>query len=141
MIQFEGRKYYLDKSTGYFRSHMRLPDREYLHRAVWRHNYGNIPHGWEVHHKVCDLGTTSVIDLECVPFRQHLSVHEETRRANGRATVHHTRRLRKFICEGCGIAYWAVKKPINRWCSKQCANRFHNARAARCRACAISSPA
>src|SRR4030095_10432576 len=112
MIEFNGRTYYLDKSTGYFRSHMRQPERDYLHRAVWRHQYGNIPHGWEVHHKVRNLATTEVADLECVPFQQHLAVHENTRRANGRATIHHTRRLREFVCEGCGKAYFGVKKPI-----------------------------
>jgi len=129
MIIFEGRKYYKDGGSGYYQSPMREPDREYLHRAVWRKTYGNIPHGWEVHHKVADRGTTDADDLACMPFREHLALHKETHRANGRATVHHTRIPREFVCEGCGNAYMGVKKRVNRWCSKRCANKFWNAKA------------
>jgi HNH endonuclease len=125
MIVFADRPYYLDRSTGYWRAHCRAPERDYLHRDVWRAAHGNIPHGWEVHHKVADKATTNPDDLECLPFSAHLAEHKNLQSANGRATVHHTRRRLDLVCEECGKPYRGVR---GRWCSKQCANRFHNRR-------------
>jgi hypothetical protein len=125
MIVFEGRTYYKN-GDGYYKTLMRHPDRKSLHRAVYSATYGNIPHGWEVHHKDNDRENNDISNLACMPARDHLALHKETHRANGRATVHHTRIPREFICEGCGNVYQGVKKRVNRWCSKKCANRFWN---------------
>jgi hypothetical protein len=128
MIEFNEKHYYLDRSTGYYRSLMRHSDRDYLHRDVWRHRYGNIPHGWEVHHKVEDKGTINPDDLECIPAREHSARHTERSRAFGKANNHHTHRRVSFVCHECGRTYQGVKKPVNRWCSRECSNRFHNRR-------------
>jgi hypothetical protein len=130
VIEFEGRTYYRDKASGYYKTLMRHPDRRALHRAVYSSTYGNIPHGWEVHHKDNDRENNDISNLECMPMREHLRIHRETLRANGLANMHHLRRRQEMVCEGCGKTYRGVKnKPEgeNRWCSRECANRFWNA--------------
>lgn len=129
-IDFESKRYYLDRSTGYYREHMRSVDRDYLHRAVWRAAHGNIPHGWEVHHKVEDKGATNADDLECLPALEHNGRHAERSAGIARRTIAATRVRRAFVCEGCGREYQGIYRKVRRWCSKACSNAFHNRRAA-----------
>jgi hypothetical protein len=111
MIAFEGTPYYLDKRTGYHRSDMRAPEREYLHRAIYRKTYGNIPHGWQVHHLDEDTSNNTLENLVCMPMRDH---------------VHRAHRS-KATCEQCGQEYDRRRIGTNRWCSQKCAWTWHNA--------------
>lgn len=46
-IEWRGRRYTL-RDNGYYAA--TEGDREYLHRAVWKLHFGDIPEGFEVHH-------------------------------------------------------------------------------------------
>jgi uncharacterized protein YbdZ (MbtH family) len=129
MITFEGRDYYFDKTTGYYKSLMRHDDREYLHRAMWRSEHGNIPHGWHVHHKNEDKDDNRIDNFECLPIREHNLKHAATLADNGRRMRQNLQITGEFVCEGCGTPFQAKNNGRNRWCSKKCANAYHNARA------------
>ena len=128
MIEFQGRSYYHDKASGYYKTLMREGDREYLHRAIYRGTYGNIPHGWQVHHKNEDKDDNSIENLECMPLREHNRKHREQARASGHLTIHLTRIKKPFVCAGCGATYMGKDNGRNSWCSRKCSNAYHNAR-------------
>ena len=114
MIEFEGRRYYEDKQTGYCKTAVNRGDREYLHRAVYSKEYGNIPHGWHVHHKDDDRANNEIDNLVAMPMRDHVhGVHK---------------RMFTGTCDGCGEEYTKRAHGTNRWCSAQCAWTWHNKR-------------
>jgi hypothetical protein len=49
--------------------------RQQLHRDVYRDTYGNIPHGWSVHHKDGDVHNNVIDNLEAMPEREHMRMH------------------------------------------------------------------
>src|SRR3954464_10422704 len=72
--EHNGVRYYRRK-TGYFRSGGIGVKPEVLSRVVWRERHGNIPHGWEMHHKDEDLSRNSYDNLECLAPLDHLRAH------------------------------------------------------------------
>lgn len=115
MIDYNGRRYYRDRQTGYYRTLMRHGDRQYLHRAVWQTHHGNIPHGWEVHHRVADRATIDPGDLECIPFSEHLARHRGDLFARG-----------TYRCAECNAEFTATRRGGRRFCSRRCGVTFHN---------------
>lgn len=68
-----GRKFYQDKKTGYWIStdHPRIR----AHRWVWVSTYGNIPHGYHIHHKNENKSDNDIKNLELIELSRHLSYH------------------------------------------------------------------
>lgn len=115
MIEFAGGRYYLDKSTGYYKTNMKDEDREYLHRRIYSAEYGNIPHGWHVHHKDGDPSNNEIGNLVCMAMRDHVhGVHKA---------------MVTGICEQCGTEYTRreVGRP-GRFCSQKCGWTWRNPR-------------
>jgi len=112
MIVFAGRSYYRDKATGYYKTDHRKGDRQYLHRSVYSATYGNIPHGWHVHHKDEDPDNNATGNLVALPMRDH---------------VHRAHKV-TMACEQCGSEFTKRNIAINRWCSRKCNWTWHNAR-------------
>lgn len=114
-IDFAGRRYFHDRQTGYYRTDAKKGDREYLHRAMWKATYGNIPHGWHVHHRDGDTNHNDLTNFECLPMTEH--VHQRHKR------------MVSGNCLYCGTPFtrrhigW---KPV--YCSTACSTRFHNER-------------
>jgi hypothetical protein len=48
---------------------------KYLHRWVWEQHYGEIPKGFEIHHKDEDTGNNSIDNLDCVSREEHNQLH------------------------------------------------------------------
>lgn len=55
----------------------------YLHRAVWRHHFGDIPPGMAVHHVDHDRTNNDVSNLELLPRSEHCSYHTRKRLRDG----------------------------------------------------------
>jgi len=119
MIEFAGRKYDYDKTTGYYKARKRYANRDYLHRDMWRAEHGNIPHGWLVHHKNEDKDDNRIENFECMPRSEHMARHRAALLAGLSITG-------VFVCEWCGVEYEGVKRPKNRWCGKTCGDAFHH---------------
>lgn len=46
-----------------------------LHRQVWIDHHGEIPQGFQIHHKDGDKGNNDIANLECVTPREHSERH------------------------------------------------------------------
>ncbi len=73
-IMFNGDKF-TRGTGGYYRK--TYGDRESLHRSVWMFHNGPIPDWHDIHHKVKDLATTSIADLQCLAKQEHGSLHAQ----------------------------------------------------------------
>lgn len=72
-IEFDGERYTLDESNGYYRK--TRADRAKLHRDMWRHHHGPIPDGWDVHHRDHDKTHNVIENLQCLPKDEHTRLH------------------------------------------------------------------
>ncbi len=90
--EFNGVKYYLckhKKGAGYFirqefrhRGRMRL-----LHREVWSHTHGEIPHKMDIHHKDGNTSNNALENLECLTRSAHRQKHHDAYSPEQRAAV------------------------------------------------------
>ena len=77
---FNGVKFTRDDKTGYYlNSSMRMR----MHRYVWEYYNGEIPDGYQIHHKDRDKGNNDISNLELIPFSAHAKLHS-TERAEAR---------------------------------------------------------
>jgi len=84
-----------------------------LHRAVYRAHYGEIPEGYDVHHKDEDKTNWAPENLEALPRSEHLKRH----RSRGAVVASKPERQgrswrqwgaiepRDITCEGCGSVF------------------------------------
>lgn len=79
---FNGLKFTRDDKTGYY---LNSTIRERLHRKVWEFFHGEIPSGYEIHHKDGDKTRNDIEDLELLPRGKHKSEHAEQKYANDKA--------------------------------------------------------
>ena len=89
-----------------------------LHRMVWTCYNGEIPDGYDIHHKDFDKNNNDISNLEALPKAVHMSLHA---RENGSKT--HKNRG-KFICVNCGEEYEADNNGHNLYCSKKCLEEY-----------------
>lgn len=102
-IAFQGTRYYRDKH-GYYKARR---DGGWLQRDVWSATYGNIPHGWVVHHKDKDRSSIIVEEMMAMPDPEH------------RALSHGPRlRRRSGVCPTCDTAFTSAHPAI--YCSRAC---------------------
>jgi HNH endonuclease len=103
-----GQKYTFNRRNGRY-VHSADPFRT-LHRDTYSAEYGNIPHGWHVHHKDEDVHNNTIENLEALAPRDHAAVHK-------RAQL-----LKDRICSGCGVRFrsagLAPKKVL--YCTIEC---------------------
>jgi hypothetical protein len=106
MQELDGVRYYEKSQHGYFVSgtHGRL------HRRVYSKTYGNIPHGWEVHHLDGDRSNNAIENLVCMSGYAHRMEHRVP------ITV---------TCVQCGTDYDCFVNPGhgNKYCSSSCSNK------------------
>ena len=75
---FNGRKYYLRKSQGYYyapRKHRKGCD--LLHRMVYICENGEIPKGYHIHHIDGNKFNNDISNLKCIPEKEHKKIHTE----------------------------------------------------------------
>lgn len=71
-IEWDGRKFSI-RENGYYAE--TSCNREYLHRAIWRKSFGEIPDGFEVHHKDEDKLNNKPSNLELLTQSDHGKAH------------------------------------------------------------------
>ena len=103
MQELDGVKFYQKSQHGYFVNgrHGRL------HRRVYSKTYGNIPHGWEVHHIDGDRSNNAIENLVCMSGYEH--------------RMHHRVPL-TLACDHCGNEYdcFVSVGTGNKHCSNSC---------------------
>lgn len=71
-------KFTRDNNTGYYLSTTRIgKSRKRLHVYVWEYYNGNIPRGYQIHHKDGNKGNNDIINLDCLSEHEHLSHHSK----------------------------------------------------------------
>lgn len=85
-----------------------------LHRFVWTCYNGEIPDGYDIHHKDFDKNNNDISNLVALPKALHQSLHV---RINGKKA--HKNRM-KFICVNCGCEFEAANIGHNLYCSRKC---------------------
>ncbi len=121
-----GRKFYLDKTTGYWIS--TTYPRIRAHQWVWINSHGKQPKGYHVHHKNEDKSDNIIENLELLSEVQHYHLHlnkHPERRERFKALAEEIRPLTKAwhaSDEGHqwhkahGILTWIDRKPIEIQC-------------------------
>lgn len=81
IVEFNGKEY--ERSANgryYFEKNTKYKERTHctqLHRAVWEYYNGEIPKGYQIHHKDGNIDNNDISNLECVSAREHLSYHSK----------------------------------------------------------------
>ena len=120
-----------------------------LHRAVWAFHNGEIPAGFEVHHKDGDTFNNDISNLECTPMHEHQRQHmleriergemqppseyararaaewhksedgKEWHSAHGKATWAN-RKWHEVACQNCGQMYCTPYPARSKFCHPNC---------------------
>ncbi len=107
-----------------------------LHRLIWQKVNGKIPKGFDIHHKDGNKLNNSIENLECIPHREHLSIHmkqntekvhawhksEEGRKHLGKkASIMMTKRpFKTFNCPQCGKDFDSQNIYRVKYCGQNC---------------------
>lgn len=71
---FNGVKFTRDEKTGYY---LNSTIRKRMHRYVWEFYHGEIPDGYQVHHKDKDRSNSDISNLELIPTSTHAKLHSD----------------------------------------------------------------
>ena len=69
---YDGKKFTL-RNTGYYS--LTTDDRGLMHRYVWEKEVGEIPDGWDIHHKNEIKHDNRIENLECLPKSEHTRLY------------------------------------------------------------------
>lgn len=115
-IFFNEKKYSIDKTHGYWRS----TDRAHtaLHRDIWKFYNGEVPEGYDIHHRDFNPLNNELSNLQCLTHAEHLRIHTTERRKAGTLKAKLERNV-PIICAQCGKEFLARKKNA-KFCSPLC---------------------
>lgn len=125
--EFNGTVYYL---CGYYFQH----DGQRLHREVWKAHYGDIPDGYEVHHKDQDRANNQIENLELMDGSEHNSMQEAAKawHSTEDGAAFHSKLAKanwgkrkeiEYVCSFCGKLFRTrhmYGEGQNRFCSANC---------------------
>jgi len=132
VVTWDGRRWYLN--GGYYMAR----DGRLLHRAVYRHHFGEIPAGHDVHHMDEDKTNWAPENLEALPRSEHLRKH----RPRGVAAWSKEQRQecswqawakvapRDVTCQECGEVFQSTGMRA-KFCSAKCKCRHYERRKVR----------
>ena len=73
---FNGYKFIKDDKTNYYLSSGKIEgQRKRLHRYIWEYYNGNIPKGYDIHHKDHNKKNNNIDNLELLSFAEHKEKH------------------------------------------------------------------
>ena len=108
---FKGVKFCLNTSGHYTKSWSAV------HQAVWRYYFGEIPEGYEIHHRDGDKSNNDIYNLQMLTKAEHRKVHF--------AKPHLRENFKKaFKCDYCHKEFSAIDCGTNRFCSPECKSAF-----------------
>ena len=131
-----------------------------LHRALYQYYFGDIPEGYDIHHKDFNALNNDINNLKCLTKSEHAKLHRNAQMKNrkiltcaycGKEFSIENNRQYKFCsvscrekfryhsgkdaqtrhCEYCGKEFTANKWNHTKFCSKSCANKFAGTRQVR----------
>lgn len=132
------------------------PRRGYLHRHIWEDNNGEIPDGYEIHHKDHNTLNNNIDNLECVNISEHRSNHLSQRSNTDEHKKHLVKARQKAsewfksekgrewrsdfvkstwskrkrydkVCEHCGSSFITPFPSRAKYCNKKCQyNAWYN---------------
>lgn len=70
-IMYDGRKWTISKSTGYYRCTKSRKVHVSLHRYVWEKHNGPIPDGYDIHHIDWNKLNNDISNLELISHSEH----------------------------------------------------------------------
>jgi endogenous inhibitor of DNA gyrase (YacG/DUF329 family) len=75
-IIVDGIKFTRDKKTGYYLASKKVGNkRPRLHVYIWEKNNGQVPKGYEIHHKDGDKDNNDISNFELLPRGKHQELH------------------------------------------------------------------
>jgi len=109
-----------------------------LHREIWKHHHGDIPFGWQIHHKDGDFSNNDISNLEAYPPSEHYRKQEQLYGATYKALRRaHADRIRPLAADWhrspAGRAWhrehgkrtWENRKPVERVCV-ECGKQYES---------------
>ena len=144
---FNGLHFTRDETTGYY---LNSTIKKRMHRYVWEFYNGEIPAGYEIHHKDHNPANNDIENLELMTAQNHRKYHAkiqgiknvesghlenirgmakewhasakglEWHRKHYEQTKDKLHAKRKFICDFCGKEFEAEDTGSNRFCSNKC---------------------
>lgn len=108
----------------------------FLHRLIWESVNGEVPNGFDIHHKDGNKLNNSIDNLQCLPHAEHLSIHMKQNSVKIHEW-HKTEIGRKFLgnkakelwekrplyiikCEQCGNEFQAKQIDRAKYCDNKC---------------------
>lgn len=70
-VMYDGKKWTISKTTGYYRLTNSRKKHISLHRYVYEKEKGAIPDGYDIHHLDEDKTNNCINNLECLPKSEH----------------------------------------------------------------------
>jgi hypothetical protein len=124
--QYNGLTYYLLRKNGRPSGYVRLPEskggRRVLHRDIYSGTYGNIPHGWHVHHMDGNVHNNVLENLKAMPKCDHDRLHQMERQGLVEFTC--------IICRQVTTGYSPIDPTlVRRYCSPQCRSKHDRGKA------------
>lgn len=107
-VYFNRLKFTKDETTGYY---LNSTVKKRLHVYVWEYYNGDIPKGYEVHHKNRDKATTNINDLELLPKSEHMKKHWQEKTEEERNEV----RARFVKNVGDAAKKWHCSEEGRKW--------------------------
>ena len=107
--------------TFYKNNHGRWVGSIGMHRFVWAYFNGEIPGGYEIHHRDFNKENNDISNLELLTEAEHRKIHAEHKK--NRAVPQNA----TFVCAFCGKEFKAVNRGNNTYCSSQCRKKANYA--------------
>ena len=117
-VKCESINYREDTRNGHYTAHI------YLHRLIYSYFYGEIPDGFEVHHKDLNPANNDISNLKLLTKSQHSKIHGKIRRKEV-----------KRQCAICGKFFTVPAKSTQKFCSYACAGKAHSKNSKEFRQC------
>lgn len=102
-----------------------------LHRFLWMYLNGEIPEGYDVHHKDFNKDNNSIDNLQLLTKDEHAKIH-----LAHKIKKKHDKKM-KFICQICGNEYESVNRGNNTYCSQTCKKIAERNRESKLKICQI----
>lgn len=137
--EFRGERYWFRPHRRTFVRQLKGQKTRILSRDVYSAAHGDVPVGWQVHHKDRNRLNNELDNLVAMSPEDHAAEHREEQRAHGLriGVLNFDRGRRKprpqelFVCVECGSGYSARRchgLKANKYCSRACNMRAYRRR-------------